>query len=63
MNVLYVQYMYSSNDNVFARYLAELPNPHTTSIKLVRIVGTFKLMNYEGGAAEPKSRILTHHLQ
>lgn len=55
--------MYSSNDNVFARYLAELPNPHTTSIKLVRIVGTFKLMDYEGGAAEPKSRILTHHLQ
>lgn len=62
--MLYIQYLYTSDFNVFLRYLAEFHNPYTTSIKLVKIAGTFSLMDYEAGTAEPEGTriILTHHL-
>lgn len=64
MNMLYIQYLYISDFNVYLRYLAEFPNPYITSIKLVKIAGMFSLMDYEAGTAEPEGthRILTHHL-
>lgn len=54
MNVLYIQYLCSSDFNVFPKYLAEYPNPYTTSIKLANTAGTFSLMDYEAGTAEPE---------
>lgn len=62
MNMLYIQYLCFSDFNTFPRYLAEFPNPYTTSIELAKIAGTFSLMDYEAGAAEPEGtrRSLTH---
>jgi len=58
----YIQYLCSSDFNVFCKYLAEFPNPYTTSVKSAKMAATFSLMDYEAGTAEPEgtSRTLTH---
>lgn len=62
MNVLYIQYLCSSDFIVFPKYLAEYPNPYTTSIKLAKIAGTFSLMDYEADTAEPEVTLEALHI-